>query len=255
MLTSENYFSHDNQMKYIGVSQYKAFMNCEAGALAELLGDWERPKSDALLQGSYVDAHFEGTLDVFRAKNPDLFKRDGTLKATFANLDYVIDRIENQPLMMKLLSGEKQKIMTGEICGIPVKIKIDSYLPDVIVDLKCMRDFAPMYKEEQGRLPWFEYWGYDIQGAVYQEIVYQNTGKKLPFVLVAASKEREPDLCVLEIAQENLDFELERFRENVVRIDAIKHGFIEPERCEKCDFCRHTRKITEITKQEDFIDD
>lgn len=255
MLTSENYFSHENQMKYIGVSQYKAFMNCESGALAELLGDWERLKSDALLQGSYVDAHFEGTLDVFRAKNPDLFKRDGTLKATFANLDYVIDRIENQPLMMQLLSGEKQKIMTGEICGIPVKIKIDSYLPDVIVDLKCMKDFAPMYKEEQGRLPWFEYWGYDIQGAVYQEIVYQNTGKKLPFVLVAASKEREPDLCVLEIAQENLDFELERFRENVVRIDAIKHGFIEPERCEKCDFCRHTRKITEITKQEDLIDD
>lgn len=254
MLTNENYFSPENQMKYTGVSQYKAFMNCEEGALAELLGNWEKPKSDALLQGSYVDAHFEGTLDIFKAKNPDLFKRDGLLKANFANLDYIIERIENQPFMMSLLSGEKQKIMTGEICGVPVKIKIDSYFPELIVDLKCMKDFAPIYKEEQGRLPWFEAWGYDIQGAVYQEIVYQNTGKKLPFVLVAATKEKEPDLSVVRLSQENLDFELERFKQNIVRIDAVKHGFIEPTRCEKCDFCKHTRIITEITDQEDLYD-
>lgn len=242
-------------MKYMSVSQYKSFMACEAAALAELNGSYVRPKSDALLQGSYVDAHFEGTLDIFKAKNPELFKRDGNLQAKYANLDYVIERVEKQPLMVSLLGGEKQKIFTGEISGVPVKIKIDSYRPDMIVDLKCMKDFAPIYKEGQGRLPWFEAWGYDIQGAVYQEIVYQNTGKKLPFVLVAVTKEKEPDVCVLEISQENMDFELDRFKENIIRIDALKHGLISPERCEKCDYCKKTKMLTEIMKQEDFEDD
>lgn len=254
-LTQENYFSQENQIKYMGVSQYKAFMNCEAAAYAELTGEFERAKSDALIQGSYVDAHFEGTLDVFKAKTPELFKRDGSLQAKYANLDYIIQRVEEQPLMMSLLAGEKQKIFTGEIAGVPVKIKVDSYRPDMIVDLKCMKDFAPIYKEEQGRLPWFEAWGYDTQGAVYQEIVYQNTGKRLPFVLVAVTKEKEPDVCVLEISQESMDFELNRFKENIVRIDAIKHGFIAPERCEKCDYCKRTKKLTEILKMEDLFDD
>ena len=34
-LTNENYFSLENQMMYMGVSQFKAFEKCEAAALAE----------------------------------------------------------------------------------------------------------------------------------------------------------------------------------------------------------------------------
>lgn len=254
-LNRYNYFSENNNMKYMGASQYKSFLNCEAAALAELKGEWERSQSDALIQGSYVDAYFEGSIENFKAEHPELFKKDGTLLAKYSHLDYIIRRIEAQPLMMELLGGKKQKIMWGKICGVPVKIKIDSYLPNKIVDLKCMKDFAPMYKEEQGRLPWYEYWGYDIQGAIYQEIVRQNTGKTLPFILVAATKEAEPDLDVLELGQASLDFELKKFKEKVVRFDAIKRDFIKPDRCEKCAYCRKTKKITEIKKVEDIIDD
>ena len=70
--------------------------------------------------------------------------------------------------------------MTGDIFGVPFKIKIDSYLPDKIVDLKIMRDFEPIYVEGKGRVSFIEAWGYDIQAGVYQEIVRQNTGKQLP---------------------------------------------------------------------------
>ena len=77
MLTNENYFSKENQMKYMGVSQFKAFEKCPAAAYAEVMGQYEREKTTALLVGSYVDAHFEGTLDIFKAQNPSLFKRDG----------------------------------------------------------------------------------------------------------------------------------------------------------------------------------
>ena len=42
---------------------------------------------------------------------------------------------------MEYMSGEKQVIMTGEIEGVPVKIKIDSYHPNkMIVDLKVMSE-------------------------------------------------------------------------------------------------------------------
>ena len=254
-LTNENYFDRENQLKYMSVSQFKAFENCQYGAMAELKGEYLREKTPSMLVGSYVDAHFEKTLDIFKAKNPEIFKRDGSLLSQYANADNIIERIERDKMFCEFMSGEKQVIMTGEIEGVPVKIKIDSYLPDKIVDLKIMKDFAPIYKEGQGKLAWFEAWGYDLQGAVYQEIVYQNTGKRLPFFLAAATKEKEPDIDIIEISQDALDFELSRFKEKITYYDAVKKGFIEPERCEKCDACKFTKVLTEAKKSEEYEDE
>lgn len=254
-LTKDNYFSQEMSMKFMGVSQYKAFEKCSAAALAEINGEYEREKTTALLVGSYVDSYFEGTLDKFKAQNPNLFKKDGTLKSDYIQADQIINRIEQDSLFMEFMSGEKQVIMTGEIEGVPVKIKIDSCFPDKIVDLKIMRDFEPMYVPEQGRLPWYEAWRYDLQGAVYQEIVRQNTGKRLPFYLAAATKEKVTDIKILHIGQELLDFELEQFKKNVQMYDAVKKGIIEPERCGKCDYCKQTKILTEPTESEDLDND
>lgn len=254
-LTKDNYFSQEMSMKFMGVSQYKAFEKCSAAALAEINGEYEREKTTALLVGSYVDSYFEGTLDKFKAQNPNLFKKDGTLKSDYIQADQIINRIEQDSLFMEFMSGEKQVIMTGEIEGVPVKIKIDSCFPDKIVDLKIMRDFEPMYVPEQGRLPWYEAWRYDLQGAVYQEIVRQNTGKRLPFYLAAATKEKVTDIEILHIGQELLDFELEQFKKNVQMYDAVKKGIIEPERCGKCDYCKQTKILTEPTESEDLDND
>ena len=70
ILTAENYFSPEMNMKYMGSSQFKAFMECETMALAEIKGEYAREKSVSLLVGSYVDAHYEKTLDLFKAQNP-----------------------------------------------------------------------------------------------------------------------------------------------------------------------------------------
>jgi hypothetical protein len=72
ILTSENYFSQESNKEYLSVSQYKDFMGthgkqgCEEYALAKIDGIWveDMEESDALMVGSYVDAHFEGTLNV-----------------------------------------------------------------------------------------------------------------------------------------------------------------------------------------------
>ena len=145
VLTAENYYSQEANEEYMSVSQFKDFcgtygkMPCEFTAMEKLKGRWEEPKSKALMVGSYVDSYFEGTLDKFKAENPDLFKRDGTLKAEFVKADEIIQRIERDDYFMKFMSGKKQVIMTGELFGTKWKIKMDSYIPDIaIVDLKVM---------------------------------------------------------------------------------------------------------------------
>lgn len=252
-LTAENYFSKEANQHYMSVSQFKAFERCQAAALAEISGEYEREeKSTALLVGSYVDAYFEGTLDQFKQDYPEIFKRDGTLKAEYIQAEAIIERIKRDKLFTEFMSGEKQVIMTGEICGVPVKIKIDSLLPDKIVDLKVMRDFENIRDAEKGFLPYFEAWGYDIQAAVYQEIVRQNTGKVLPFYLAAATKEKTPDIDIVYINPKSIDFAFDKFKANVELYDAIKKGVIEPERCGRCDYCKKTKVLTEPTDSEIF---
>ena len=251
-LTKANYFSPKANWEYMSVSQYKSFSECEARAMAELRGEYIRAKTVSLLVGSYVDAYFEGSLDKFIAENPEIFTQKGELKKDFKHAEYIIKRIERDPFFMKYLSGRKQVIKTGEIDGIPWKIKIDSYHKDkAIVDLKIVKDFKPIYKEGEGRLSFIEAWGYDIQGGVYQKI----ENNKLPFFISAATKENEPDLAVIKLPQEMLDVALEITRANVRRYYDLKRGISEPIRCEKCDYCRRTKVLTRVIGLEEFIDD
>ena len=245
-LNRENYFSAEANREYMSVSQYKSFKKCEAMALAEINGEYERPKTEALLTGSYVDACFEGTEAEFALSHPEMFNgRTGELKAAFKKAYDVINRLKQDKVWMHYATGgAEQVIMVGEISGVPFKIAIDNLHPDMIVDRKIMKDFEPIYVEEQGRLPWYEAWGYDTQGAAYREVLRQNTGKLLPFILAAGTKEEEPDLTLLEIDTESLDFELSELEKNVPKYDAIKKGIIPAERCEKCAYCRRTKVLT-----------
>lgn len=248
MITSENYFSPENQLKYMGASQFKAFMKCEASALAEIKGEHIREKSVALLVGSYVDAHFEGTLDIFIAQHPEILLKSGGLKSDYQYANYIIERIERDPLFMEYMSGKKQVIYSGEIQGVPFKIKVDSDFEDKIVDLKIMKDFAPVWNDDaHAKQNFVEAWGYDIQGAIYQEIKRQNTGKKLPFIIAGATKEKpEPDIGLFEIPQSDLDFAMQTVTDNVNRFERIKQGLEEPTRCESCPYCRRTKKLTAV---------
>lgn len=72
-LTNENYFSPEMQMEYMGVSQYKDFLDCPARALATIKGEYVPEMTIPMLVGSYVDAYFEGTLDKFTAEHPEIF--------------------------------------------------------------------------------------------------------------------------------------------------------------------------------------
>lgn len=256
-LNEQNYFSHEANREYMSVSQYKAFKKCEAAALAEINGEYIRPKTDALLIGSFVDAWFAGTEATFSLEHPELFNsRTGELKAPYQKAYNVIQRLKKDPVFMHYATGGKEQvIMTGEISGVPFKIAIDNLHPDKIVDRKIMKDFEDIYVPEQGRLPWFEAWGYDTQGAAYREVYRQNTGKILPFILAAGTKEEEPDMALIELDTELLDFELSELEKNAPKYDAIKKGIIPAERCEKCAYCRRTRVLTAPINSKELTDE
>ena len=252
ILTAENYFSQEAEREFLSVSQYKKFAGslgkpgCEAKAMAELKGEWEDEKSTALLVGSYVDAHFEGTLDLFRAQHPEIFTKQGGLKAEYRRAEEVINRIERDEYFMTHMAGQKQVIMTGELFGAKWKIKMDSYFPDMlIVDLKCMKSLREdNYLKDYGHMEFVRFWGYDIQGAIYQKIVEINTGKKLPFKIAAASKEEFPDIEVIQVEQSLMDAALAEVEKNVPNILELKNGGYEPVRCGTCNYCRHTKVLT-----------
>lgn len=264
-VTKQNYYDSEIQMAYMGSTQFKAFQKCEAAALAELKGEYSSGTSTALLVGGYIDAHFAGEMDDYRAMHPEIFKRDGTLKAEYIGAQRVIERVEQDKLYSMLMSGEKQVIRTGYIAGVPFKIKIDSLLDGqtcneivrefpkasaamgmcdgAIVDQKAMRDLCDIWSnEERCKIPFVEAWGYDLQGAIYQEI----EGNMLPFILAVGTKEGSPDLAALYIADTDLAAKLAEVEDNAPRYQAIKEGEIPPTRCERCDYCRATKRLAGI---------
>jgi hypothetical protein len=273
-LNKQNYFGPDAAVQYMSVSQLKSFLNCEAAALAEIRGEYKREKTTALMVGGFIDAHFSMEEHEFADNNPEMFKKDGTLKAEYIQAVDIIDRILADRLMTTMLRGEVQKIVTGEIEGVPFRGKLDSLIspaqcltiadefPEMeplltvtelddqgelvrkgtgaIVDLKVMRDLLPIYMPGAGRVSFIQAWRYDLQLGCYQRLI----GGKLPCFIAAATKERVPDIALIHIPQYQLDVAFDQVADLIPRYQAIKAGEIEPSWCKKCDYCKTKKTIT-----------
>lgn len=252
-LTKDNYHGREANLQYWSASLVKEFLSCEARAYAELVGDYERPKTEALLVGSYVDAAFESdkAFRRFRMENEtELYRKDGKLRAEYVKADEMIKRAKSDPVFMRFMQGRHQVVMTATLFGVPFKAKFDVLRDNWkvddkrIVDLKTVRDFKPVYKEGQGRLSFVESWLWDLQGAIYTEIYKKRKGVQLPFFLNCITKEDPPDIAIIRVPQHQLDANIDFLAEKMPRFIAIKAGIIEPDRCENCAYCRATRKLT-----------
>lgn len=248
-LNEKNYYEPS---PYMSASQFKAFLNCEAAALAEADRTYTRETSRALIQGQYVDAYFTGNVEEFRAGHPELFKKDGELKQTYEVCEAAINRIKRDETAMEYLDGEKQVIVTGEIEGVPCKGKLDVLGQNRIVDLKCMRDFEARYKDGE-RLDFIRAWGYDIQAYFYTELVRQQYKVNLPFYILAVTKEAAPDLMLVELPDWLINSAGEVVRHYIRRFDAIKRHEIEPKRCGRCAYCKETKRIDKPMTYEDYL--
>lgn len=249
-LTESNYFSPNMNMNFTGSSQIKSFIDCEARTIAELKGKWEEPKSDAMLVSSYIDEAVSGemALELFKEQNPQIFTRTGELKAQYKIAEKVLEQIKNDPMFFKYINGEHQVIMTGEISGVPVKIKIDSYFKDkAIIDLKAMKDLELIWNSANKRKENFiENFDYILQASLYQEIVRQNTGNQLPFIIAVCTKQEYSERALLSIPQEELNLKLDFLRGYLPHMQELKEGKIEPTFCGKCNYCKSLAKCDKI---------
>lgn len=191
--------------------------------------------------GSYVDSWFEGTLDEFKAAHPEIFKKDGSLKADFVQAEEIIAFIQKDPKFMEYMAGEKQIILTAELFGTPWKIKIDSYhLGDKIVDGKVMRSMERIMGKS-----FVEHWEYDLQMAIYSAVVKAVTGLDLETYLAVVTKQEPPDKEVIHIPQWRREEVLNNVERAMPRILDVKSGKVAPQRCGVCEYCRATKMIEE----------
>ena len=242
-LNEMNYFSHEADVAYFSASQIKSFKKCEAMTMAELNGEYERPMSQALLQGQFVDAALTGDYGEWVLAHPEVAKRDGNLKAEFMLCQEMVNRAIRDPLFMDFMDGDHQTILTADLFGVPFKAKFDVLGADRIVDLKTVRDFSPVYMPGQGRVDFATAWDWPLQMAIYQRIYEQVSGIRLPCFLAVITKETPPDIRIVQIEQERMDAEMAWLEQVLPRYEAVKSGAIDPERCEGCAWCRQSRVL------------
>ncbi|MGC6586574.1 PD-(D/E)XK nuclease-like domain-containing protein [Paenibacillus sp. Dod16] len=259
-LNKSNYFSLEADRHYMSNSQFKSFLpsygGCEAQAMAKINGEYERPYNISFEVGHYVHAWNEGTLEEFKANNPNLYastgKNAGQLKKDFQHANKMIEILENDPLVLKALAGQKEVIMTAELFGIPWKVMLDSYQPDtgMFADLKTSKEMGgKFWNTEIGVYENFIYhYGYTIQMAIYAEVEKRVTGRKewlLPHMVVV-TKQDPPDHEIIYFDYDVIEQSLHIVGKHIERVKAVKSGNVEPARCEKCDYCRLTKKINRI---------
>lgn len=247
--TDDKYFTDTH---YMSVSRYKRFDKCEEMGLIAF-GEPTEP----MKIGQFVDSYVSGTLEQFKKDNPDIIssrgKTKGNLKVGFKKAEEICEYIDYTPTIQQFLQGDKQTVMTGEIEGVPFKIKMDIYAEDIVIsDLKIM---ASITDRGGNYYDFVSDWGYDIQLACYQEIVRQNTSKTLPTFIIAITKEDVINSAIIEIPQEILDNKLEEVKLNIKHYYNIWKGEEQAQGCGICSTCISKRIDTPIISYYDLISD
>lgn len=208
------------------------------------LNGYPEPPNTAFLVGSYVHAWAEGNLEQFISDHQEQIQtKQGKLRAEFEQANQMIATLQSDPFVMHTLTGQHEVIMTADLFGATWKAMFDVYVPGKrIVDLKTTRAI-------RGYKSFIEQYDYFSQVALYLEIERINAGRPegewLEFYMVAVSKETIPDKEVINLTDyERIAVELAKIEGNMTRIHRVKSGEIEPLRCEQCDYCKATKKLT-----------
>lgn len=244
-LNNDNYYSNEANWKFMSYSQFKQFCECPAKAMAMLKGEWKEEESESMLIGSYIDSWLDGNIEQFRNEHPSIFNsRTGELKAGFKQAEQIIDRMSKDKMFIDLLTGERQKILTCNIAGVPFKAKIDSFLDKYTVDGKVLKDCKDIWIDGECK-PFFWANRYDIQAAIYKTARRQNMLGDVPFRLAVVTKENEPDLRIFEFSNETIDNALQEIIAKAPIFQEMKDGKTEAFRCGCCNYCKNSKILNE----------
>jgi len=254
-LNNENYFSKEADIKYLSVSQYKNFLECEKKALGLMNKEWDYGDKPCFLIGSYFHAWAEGALDNFIEENSSkiMMKNKKDKLAQFREVDEIIKTLEANPVQYKRIldiiqnkNNKKEQIFTGKLFNTDWKIKIDIYNPKdgYLCDLKLIKSlydkfYNPFKLKYENFILNYQY---DLQMYIYSEVEKEANNREnilLP-VLACITKEKPINTALFinfDKIRNNDDF-VGKVNMDVQRIIELKQGTASPIGCDKCDYCR-----------------
>lgn len=261
MLTENNYYKNDNNWKYMSVSQFKDFMNCEAKAMAKLNRVIPEENTEAFLVGNYVHSAFESQVaheEFLTNHESDMLTKTGKTRAPFIQAKKMVTRLKEDDFFYNLYQGDKEVIITGELFGTEWKGKIDCLNVEkgYFVDLKTTVDIGKRYFSPRYRkwVSFVEEYGYVLQMAIYQSLLEDKYNKEFNPYIYAVSKQDPPNVQAIDFLNARFVHELEYVEQNIEHILKVKFGEEIPKPCGSCDYCRANKVITGFTEVEWLID-
>lgn len=256
-LSQSNYYSNDQDWLTQSKSWFWKFEQCEAEALAELKGDWEPQQDDTpLLVGNYLHSYFESpeAHQKFIEEHADELCKYGKpergIKKQFQDADKMIHTLESDPTFQKVYQGDKEVIVTGTIFGVKWRGKIDCLDLEhhMFYDLKTVDDFHKKHRAPDQRAPvsFAEARGYDMQMAVYKELIKQTFDVECTPLIIAVSKQKVPDKGIFSIPDYLMDYRMEQIKNDQPHIQAVKEGREKPVPCGHCDYCRSDKVLNDV---------
>lgn len=262
-LTRSNYYSNEEDWRTQSKSWFWRFEQCEAEALAALKQDWNPPQNlEPLLMGNDLHTYFESSeahqqwldehkQDVYKYGNPDK-----GLKASFKQADRMIEALKNDKNFQLLYQGDKEVIVTGELFGVQWRGRIDclNLEQGLFFDLKTVDDIHKKHWDEQNReyVSFAQSRGYDMQMAVYQQLIKQTFGVECQPLIIAVSKQDIPDKGIFSVPQDLMDDQLQRIKDDQPHIQAVKEGREKPIACGHCAYCRSQKVLNDIINIDDI---
>ena len=267
-LSDKNYYADTT---YLSNSTIQSYKMCSAKAEALRKGEWKQEGFNINFAiGHAFESMLQGDFDSRYSKTEEakalLFNKNGSENAKLKAVRDMVAMCSKSKLYKLATTGDYEPIFTGEIHGVLFKCKVDvlNVEKGFFTDIKTTKDLEPSWnKEHRTFMPFYENWNYWRQLAIYQELIFQNTGKKLQPFIAVSSKQKPYYFDVLEVAQyddgtfqERLEHELDELEHDIELIEGIRSGEIAPVRCNSsnCEFCAETYDVTTPTTMIDYLD-
>ena len=242
-------------------SLYKRFKRCEAETMAYLNGEIrEQEKTNkALLVGNYLHTYFESQIaheNFVKEHETELISKRGStkgnLKREYQQADEMIKALERQKLFNGVYKGQKEVILTGSLFGMKWKVRIDClHVPQnekdipYFCDLKTSRDLHGRFFDTKTKT-WHSFinaFSYDLQMAIYQEIIKQNYRMKFTPFIFGVSKQEIPEVRAIQLTSNELQNALEELKQDMPHIKRLIYQEEEPKNCGKCDYCKQHEQL------------
>lgn len=252
ILTPDNYHSEEARALWISSSDVKQAMQCEAMWAAQDQGKYRRPEGTAAFAyGHLFEEALTGNAETYIAQHPELTvtrgTRKGELYAEYAGALPLAAAVRRSAYLAELIDRcRKQVILTGELCGLPVRAMMDLVDEDgSIYDIKSAKDFREAWdNDRQAYLDWWAVWKYPVQLWIYREIARQN-GLTVPHVGLIAGCKCNFDVQAIRFSEETLQAAQADTEYTMRRMAAIRKGE-PPEECGQCAWCLSQKQITEF---------